>query len=104
MTDAQTPADIPAACAGRRKRADAQRNEQTLLDAAVTVFLRAGVNAPVRDIAAEAGVGTGTIYRHFPTRADLVVAVYRHQLDALAAAGASPPRPRWTHSMPGWRG
>jgi AcrR family transcriptional regulator len=42
----------------------------------------------VRDIAAAAGVGMGTIYRHFPTRADLVVAVFRHQLDALAAAGS----------------
>ncbi len=70
--------------AGRPKRADARRNEQTLLDAAAVVFVRAGVDAPVRDIAAEAGVGMGTIYRHFPTRADLVVAVFRHQLDALA--------------------
>ncbi|NKQ56969.1 helix-turn-helix transcriptional regulator [Amycolatopsis sp. K13G38] len=79
---------------GRRRRSDARRNEQTLLDAAATVFVRAGVEAPVRDIAAEAGVGIGTIYRHFPTRADLVVAVFRHQVDALAAptaeAGESP--------------
>jgi AcrR family transcriptional regulator len=45
----------------------------------------------VRDIAAEAGVGMGTIYRHFPTRADLVVAVFRHQLDALADATATTP-------------
>lgn len=79
---------------GRRKRSDARRNEQTLLDAAATVFVRAGVEAPVRDIAAEAGVGIGTIYRHFPTRADLVVAVFRHQVDALATptaeAGESP--------------
>lgn len=73
---------------GRRKRSDARRNEQTLLDAAATVFVRAGVEAPVRDIAAEAGVGIGTIYRHFPTRADLVVAVFRHQVDALAAPTA----------------
>ena len=70
-----------------RKRADARRNEQTLLDAAATVFVRSGVEAPVRDIAAEAGVGTGTIYRHFPTRADLIVAVYRHQVEACAEAG-----------------
>jgi len=73
---------------GRRKRSDARRNEQTLLDAAATVFVRAGVEAPVREIAAEAGVGIGTIYRHFPTRADLVVAVFRHQVDALAAPAA----------------
>jgi AcrR family transcriptional regulator len=70
-----------------RKRADARRNEQALLDAAAAVFVSAGVEAPVRDIAAAAGVGMGTIYRHFPTRADLVVAVYRHQIEACAEAG-----------------
>ncbi|MFG2498456.1 TetR/AcrR family transcriptional regulator [Streptomyces sp. NPDC048441] len=73
--------------AGRSKRADARRNEETLLDAAATVFVTSGVEAPVRDIAAEAGVGTGTIYRHFPTRADLIIAVYRHQIEACADAG-----------------
>jgi AcrR family transcriptional regulator len=71
----------------RQKRADAQRNEQALLAAAAAVFVKSGVEAPVRDIAAEAGVGMGTIYRHFPTRADLVVAVYRHQVEACAEAG-----------------
>ncbi|NJP82633.1 TetR/AcrR family transcriptional regulator [Streptomyces sp. AA8] len=60
---------------------------QTLLDAAAAVFVASGVEAPVRDIAAKAGVGMGTIYRHFPTRADLVIAVYRHQVDACAEAG-----------------
>ncbi|MGW2547648.1 TetR/AcrR family transcriptional regulator [Kitasatospora sp. NPDC001574] len=69
------------------KRKDVRRNQQTLLDAAAAVFLTSGVDAPVRDIAAEAGVGTGTIYRHFPTRADLVIAVYRHQVEACAEAG-----------------
>jgi AcrR family transcriptional regulator len=88
MTTADTP---PPASIGRRKRFDARRNQQTLLDAAAAVFVRAGVDAPVRDIAAEAGVGMGTIYRHFPTRADLVVAVFRHQLDALADATATTP-------------
>jgi AcrR family transcriptional regulator len=72
-----------------RKRADAVRNEQTLLAAAAEVFVRSGVDAPIREIAAEAGVGMGTIYRHFPTRADLVVAVYRHQVEACALAGPS---------------
>jgi AcrR family transcriptional regulator len=71
----------------RRKRADAQRNRETLLDAAAELFVTSGVQAPVRDIAAKAGVGTGTIYRHFPTRADLIVAVYRHQVEACVAAG-----------------
>ncbi|CAM3812389.1 TetR/AcrR family transcriptional regulator [Kibdelosporangium persicum] len=73
--------------AGRAKRADARRNEKALLDAAADVFVTSGVDAPVRDIAAKAGVGMGTIYRHFPTRADLIVAVYRHQVEALAEAG-----------------
>ena len=69
-----------------RKRADARRNEETLLDAAATAFVTSGVDVPVRDIAAKAGVGVGTIYRHFPTRADLIVAVYRHQVEACAEA------------------
>jgi AcrR family transcriptional regulator len=69
------------------KRKDARRNKEALLDAAATVFVASGVDAPVRDIAAEAGVGLGTIYRHFPTRADLIIAVYRHQVDACAEAG-----------------
>jgi len=73
--------------AAPRKRADARRNEATLLDAAAVLFVESGVNAPVRDIAAKAGVGVGTIYRHFPTRADLIVAVYRHQVEACAEAG-----------------
>jgi AcrR family transcriptional regulator len=70
-----------------RKRADARRNEKTLLDAAAAAFVASGVDVPVRDIAAQAGVGVGTIYRHFPTRADLIVAVYRHQVEACAEAG-----------------
>ncbi|TLH80821.1 TetR/AcrR family transcriptional regulator [Mycolicibacterium cosmeticum] len=70
------------------RRVDARRNEQVLLEAAARAFVEVGVDAPVRDIAARAGVGTGTVYRHFPTRADLVIAVYRHQVDACADAGA----------------
>ena len=70
----------------RPKRADARRNERTLLDAAAAIFVTSGVNAPVRDIAAKAGVGTATIYRHFPTRADLIIAVFRHQVAACAEA------------------
>src|SRR5690606_33822281 len=71
-----------------RRRADAERSKAALLDAAAAVFVASGVDAPVRDIAAHAGVGLGTIYRHFPTRADLVIAVYRHQVEACAEAGA----------------
>ena len=68
------------------RRLDARRNERALLDAAAAAFVASGVEAPVRDIAARAGVGVGTVYRHFPTRADLVVAVYRHQVEACAEA------------------
>lgn len=73
--------------AAQPKRADARRNEQALLDAAAALFVTSGVEVPVRDIAAKAGVGTGTIYRHFPTRADLIIAVYRYQVEACAEAG-----------------
>ncbi|MFF3735441.1 TetR/AcrR family transcriptional regulator [Streptomyces sp. NPDC002476] len=76
-----------AGSSARSKRKDARRNQQALLDAAAAVFVMSGVEAPVRDIAAEAGVGVATIYRHFPTRAELVIAVYRHQIDACAEAG-----------------
>lgn len=79
MADGGSPA--------RRKRADARRNKEALLDAAAAAFVASGVDVPVRDIAARAGVGLGTIYRHFPTRADLIVAVYRHQVEACAEAG-----------------
>jgi len=79
--------DEGAGGAAQSKRKDARRNKETLLDAAAAVFVTSGVEAPVRDIAAKAGVGLGTIYRHFPTRADLVIAVYRHQVDACAEAG-----------------
>ena len=71
----------------RGQRADARRNQQVLLTAAAKVFVASGVDAPIRAIAAEAGVGMGTIYRHFPTRSDLVIAVYRHQVEACAEAG-----------------
>ncbi|WP_392958995.1 TetR/AcrR family transcriptional regulator [Streptomyces sp. LN245] len=79
--------DTTGQTAARPKRADARRNQETLLDAAAAIFATSGVEAPVRDIAARAGVGTATIYRHFPTRADLIVAVYRHQVEACAEAG-----------------
>ncbi|MER5881296.1 TetR/AcrR family transcriptional regulator [Streptomyces sp. NPDC060235] len=79
--------DESAGRAPRAKRADARRNQESLLDAAAAIFAESGVEAPVRDVAARAGVGTATIYRHFPTRADLIIAVYRHQVEACAEAG-----------------
>jgi AcrR family transcriptional regulator len=68
----------------RPPRADAQRNIDALVDAAREVFRVSGVDAPVREIAARAGVGLATFYRHFPARADLVTAVFRHEVDACA--------------------
>ncbi|WP_051385540.1 TetR/AcrR family transcriptional regulator [Actinokineospora inagensis] len=72
----------------RPVRADARRNIDALLAAAKAAFADSGVDAPVRDIAARAGVGVGTVYRHFPQRSDLVVAVFQHEVDACTAAAA----------------
>ena len=77
-------------------RADAQRNLAVLLQAAKEVFAASGVDAPVREIADRAGVGVGTVYRHFPRRADLIAAVFRQEMDACAdavdmLAGKRPP-------------
>ncbi|MGI4748756.1 MAG: TetR/AcrR family transcriptional regulator [Janthinobacterium lividum] len=72
--------------ADRGMRADAQRNLVVLLRAAKEVFAASGVDAPVREIADRAGVGIGTVYRHFPRRADLVAAVFRQEMDACADA------------------
>jgi AcrR family transcriptional regulator len=70
----------------RRVRADAQRNIDALLQSAKTVFLTSGLDAPVREIAEKTGVGLGTLYRHFPQRADLIAAVFRNEIDACADA------------------
>ncbi|MET9532575.1 TetR/AcrR family transcriptional regulator [Streptomyces sp. NPDC006649] len=67
------------------RQVQAQRTRSGVLAAAAAVFVDQGVQAPIRDIAERAGVGVGTIYRNFPTRADLVTAVYRHQIDTCAA-------------------
>jgi AcrR family transcriptional regulator len=72
--------------ADRRVRADALRNIDALLEAAKAVFVVSGVNAPVREIAEKAGVGVGTVYRHFPQRSDLIAAVFRREIDACADA------------------
>ena len=72
--------------APRALRADAQRNIGALLAAAKTVFAAAGVDAPAKEIADLAGVGVGTLYRHFPQRSDLVRAVFQRGVDACADA------------------
>src|SRR3954454_9181251 len=71
----------------RRQRVDAQRNTGSLLEAAKRAFATSGVDVPAKEIAALAGVGVGTLYRHFPRRSDLVVAVLQREIDACADAG-----------------
>jgi DNA-binding transcriptional MerR regulator/AcrR family transcriptional regulator len=73
--------------ASRRLRADAQRNIDSLLEAAKAVFRTSGVDAPAKEIADLAGVGVGTLYRHFPQRSDLIRAVFQRGVDACADAG-----------------
>jgi AcrR family transcriptional regulator len=72
--------------APRRLRVDAQRNIDSLLEAAKAVFVTSGVGAPAKEIADLAGVGVGTLYRHFPQRSDLVKAVFQRGVDACAEA------------------
>ncbi len=72
----------------RRMRADAQRKMRSLLESAMEVFQTSGVDAPVREIAERAGVGLGTVYRHFPKRSDLIKAVFQTQVDACADAAS----------------
>src|SRR5262249_944915 len=70
----------------RKPRTDAQRNRERILEVAKEAFTRYGGNASLDDIAKEAGVGAGTLYRHFPTRDALIEAVYRTEVERLAAA------------------
>jgi AcrR family transcriptional regulator len=72
--------------AGRKPRVDAQRNRERVLEAAKQAFTQSGASASLDDIAKEAGVGPGTLYRHFPTREELLQAVYRSEMEKLAAA------------------
>jgi AcrR family transcriptional regulator len=65
---------------------DAQRNRERILEVAKEAFTRFGANASLDDIAKQVGVGAGTLYRHFPTRDDLIEAVYRSEVEKLAAA------------------
>ena len=81
----------------RRLRADAQRNEDRLLEAAAEAFSSHGASASVKDIARAAGVGIGTLYRRFPSKELLIEATYRHEVQdlcgaALGLSASSPPR------------
>jgi AcrR family transcriptional regulator len=70
----------------RKPRADAQRNRERILEVAKEAFTRSGAHASLDDIAKQAGLGPGTLYRHFPTRDALLEAVYRTEVEKLAAA------------------
>jgi AcrR family transcriptional regulator len=70
----------------RKPRADAQRNRERILEVAKEAFTRSGANTSLDDIAKQAGVGAGTLYRHFPTRDELLEAVYRTEVEKLATA------------------
>ena len=87
----------------RPVRADAQRNMDALLKAALAVFATSGVDAPVREIAEKAGVGVGTVYRHFPERSDLIAAVMRREIDACAWTMGLIPVPPSASPSKHWR-
>jgi len=72
----------------RRQRSDAKRNVVALVAAAKTVFAGSGVDAPAKEITDLAGVGVGTLYRHFPRRSDLIVAVLQHEIDECDRAAS----------------
>lgn len=76
----------PPAAEARKPRADGARNRQLLIDAAKTAFGEVGLNVSLEEIARRAGVGIGTLYRHFPTREAVVEAVYRREVEQLAEA------------------
>jgi AcrR family transcriptional regulator len=77
-----------AATVGRGPRADAQRNRERLLASASRLFVERGPDVPFTEIAKDAGVGVGTVYRHFPTRELLIEAAYRSELDAVCDSAA----------------
>ncbi|MGC2783958.1 MAG: TetR/AcrR family transcriptional regulator [Roseiarcus sp.] len=84
-----------ASAAVRKPRADAQRNRDSLLEAAKAAFAEAGPETSLDEIARRAGVGIGTLYRHFPTRDAIVEAVYRREVQQLAGAA-----PRLIEALP----
>jgi AcrR family transcriptional regulator len=80
--------DRPDRDCGRPQRADAKRNRELLLAAARDAFTEKGSDASLEDIARRAGVGVGTLYRHFPNRQDLLEAVYVEEVEALCRSAA----------------
>jgi AcrR family transcriptional regulator len=93
---APSTAPLAEVVARRPRRADARRNHDALLDAARDVFATGGADAPLEEIARCAGVGIATLYRNFPTRRELLEAVYVHEVEALvSSAGDLADRPAW---------
>src|SRR5256886_4976703 len=85
----RTSDQVPARPA-EQLRADARQNHARLITAATAAFAERGADAPLEDIARRAGVGIGTLYRHFPTRLDLQAAVFRSPVGAACGAGGTP--------------
>src|ERR687888_787738 len=99
MTSPQTE---PVQISKRPKRADALRNYEKLVAAAREAFTEADRSASLEDIARRADVGIGTLYRHFPTRTDLIEAVYVEEVDALCRSAADlGDEPPWD-ALVGW--
>src|ERR1700684_3352203 len=80
--------------AERKQRSDARQNRERILVAAKEAFAKSGADASLDEIAKQAGVGPGTLYRHFPTRDALIEGVYRNEVEKLAAAA-----PRFAETM-----
>jgi AcrR family transcriptional regulator len=104
MSEPQAQIQLP-----RPKRADARRNYDTLVATARAVFAEDGTSAPLEAVAERAGVGIGTLYRHFPTRQALLEAVYVDEVEAMAQAAEElaelPPweaLSRWLHQYVGF--
>jgi AcrR family transcriptional regulator len=108
--DAVAAAAAAAEPAGRKQRADAKRNHDALLIAAGEAFAERGIDASLEDIARRAGVGIGTLYRHFPTRDALNEAVYRREVETLcsgidellASESADAALAEWMHRFAGY--
>jgi AcrR family transcriptional regulator len=94
---------VRSADPSRRQRSDAKRNVLALVQAAKTVFADSGVDAPAKEITDLAGVGVGTLYRHFPRRSDLIIAVLQHDIDeCIDAARELPTTLEPWDALAGW--
>jgi AcrR family transcriptional regulator len=110
MTAATTESANTESANTGRMRADARRSHAKLIEAATVAFAEKGADAPLEDIARRAGVGIGTLYRHFPTRLDLQASVYRSQVnvvcekadDLIVSAAPEQALVGWLHALAGY--